>query len=188
LTISLSGKDIILGYSNQQTIIFAAAGVKTIASGNFRNTRVFCPDMFDTPEETEFQRGIWYYDANTLSEYRINSLTLAFRRGLSNRFGPSCEYCQPLLDSSNPADVPWREPLPFKHYLHELQRQWLPLRTGNTPYNNVVGLLEQAHTNMQNLALAGFHVGDRSFHNYFAPCLNALSAFYADRRNDLDRL
>jgi hypothetical protein len=50
LSLSRSGKEILLGYANQQSIVYAAAGVDLIASGNFRNVRAFDPNIFSQQE------------------------------------------------------------------------------------------------------------------------------------------
>ncbi len=190
LSIRLSGKDLILGYSNQQSLIFAAAGVKTIASGNFRNTRYFDPDIFDVQEETDQQRAVWYYDADTLSEFRTRSLSLAFRRRLQHMFGPICEYCRPLLESTDPASIRWTEPSAFRHFLYELRRQWLALasKSAASTIKKLTVLIETAGANLHNLASKGFHLGDRSFNQAVGPSLSALRAFDVDQRADLRRL
>lgn len=190
LSIRLSEKDVILGYSNQQSLIFAAAGVKTIASGNFRNTRYFDPDIFDVQEEGDQQRALWYYDANTLSEFRTKSLSLAFKRGLQKLFGPICEYCQPLLESTDPASIRWAEPSAFRHFLYELQRQWLGLdaKSAALIIKKISVLIETASLNLHNLANNGFHLGDRSFSQTVGPSLSGLQAFAVDRKADLRRL
>ena len=190
LSIRLSQKDIILGYSNQQSLIFAIAGVETMASGNFRNTRCFNPEIFDVQEETDQQRATWYYDANTLSEFRIASLSLAFRRGLQNYFGPVCEYCRPLLESGDPASVRWGEPAAFRHFLYELRRQWLELadESASSVIANSIGLIETANSNLNELVSRGFHLGERSFNQSVNPTFSALRAFTADRDSDIQRL
>ncbi len=190
LSIALAGKDIILGYSNQQCLLYAAAGVTGLASGNFRNVRAFDPQLFEKPDGGQQQRGIWYYDANTLSEYRPQQLALAFRRRLREFLGPECEYCRALLRSNNPAAVMWREPLPFFHYLVELRRQWLMLGevAPALRVSEVERVFETAETVLTTLVERGFRPGERSFGPYFTPSLGALTAFGTDRAADIARL
>src|SRR4051794_13438055 len=88
--LSLAGKEVIVGYANQQDLLFAGAGVKTIASGNFRNVRRFTPGTFEAQDEEEFQtRGVWFYDGGSLSVFQPQHLGVAYSlfnmRGL---FGP----------------------------------------------------------------------------------------------------
>src|SRR4029077_2419250 len=66
-----AGKRVIIGYANQQVLLLGAVGVEDIASGNFRNVRSFNPEIFDVQPEDDRQRALWYYDAGTLSEFRI---------------------------------------------------------------------------------------------------------------------
>jgi hypothetical protein len=185
LSIAVSGKDIILGYSNQQNLIYAAAGVSTIASGNFRNVRHFNPTMFYAEEPEVITRRTWYYDSNTLSEFRLENMQLAIRRGFGKYFGPSCEHCEPLLRSG--AIAPWSEPQAFRHYLHEMHRQWLAFSTAARRerslavtefFNNVKARTEELNRNH-------FTFGDRAFNNAIDPCLNALTSFGADRARDI---
>src|SRR5699024_2820330 len=41
ISLNLANKRVIVGYANQQDLIFASCGVASIASGNFRNVRTF---------------------------------------------------------------------------------------------------------------------------------------------------
>lgn len=190
LDIRLSKKDIILGYSNQQSLIFAVAGVKNIASGNFRNTRHFDPSIFDVQEDEMRKRATWYYDANTLSEFRIESMSLAFRRNLQGYFGPVCEYCRPLLESADPASFRWSESLAFRHFLHEIRRQWLELESSSMDLviEKVMDLINRANSILDQLSSRGFYTGNRSFKNTIDPTLSALKAFISDRGRDIKRL
>ena len=51
LSLTLAGKEVIVGYASQQDLLFAAAGVQTIASGNYRNVRSFSPEILESEEE-----------------------------------------------------------------------------------------------------------------------------------------
>jgi hypothetical protein len=190
LSLRLSGKKVLVGYSNQQCLIYACAGVNAIASGNFRNVRSFDPTTFDVQENNDRQRAIWYYDANTLSEFRLQALGLAYQRGLAGRFGPLCDYCRPLLESTNPANVPWGEPQAFRHYLTEIKRQWellcdIPI---SGRIDHVINLVENVEQQLVDLEERGFRLGDRSFKPVIEPTLNALHSFKADRQEDIEQL
>lgn len=185
LSISVSNKDVILGYANQQSIIYAAAGVSTIASGNFRNVRHFNPEIFYTLESEISQRRTWYYDPNTLSEYRAQNLTLAFRRGLGSYFGPACEHCEQLLRTE--ARSPWLEPQAFRHYLHEIHRQWLSFST--VPRKErilaVSELLRSVDARISELSNKNFSFGERAFNTAMDASINAVSSFEADRASEI---
>ncbi|ABO49325.1 hypothetical protein Dred_0787 [Desulforamulus reducens MI-1] len=191
LSLCLAGKRIIVGYANQQSLIYSAAGISGIASGNFRNVRSFNPEIFDIQDEdTHITRATWYYDANTLSEFRPQQLSLAYRRGLSKHFGPSCDYCKQLLKSPNPALVPWKEPSAFRHYLYELRRQWLEIdkvEPGNR-IQFVKDMLYAASHRLEYLEENGFRPGQRAFSKYFDPTIGAVEAFEIDRSEDIRML
>jgi len=183
VSLSEAGKKVIIGYANQQAILWAAAGVTTIASGNFRNTRSFNPEIFDTQEQDDRQRALWYYDAGTLGEFRIQAMELAYRRGLRGYFGPECTYCSALIQAADPGAVNWREPDAFRHFLFELNRQWTSL--GSTPRNTRLPalreILTRARSQLQTILDRGVLAGDRSFQSAFEPSLAALEAIQLDR-------
>src|SRR5699024_2037772 len=68
ISLNLSNKKVIVGYANQQDLIFASCGVTGIATGNFRNVRTFDPNIFfdEDNDDGVRRRGTWYYDGNTL--------------------------------------------------------------------------------------------------------------------------
>lgn len=190
LSITLSGKKVLLGYSNQQSLIYASSGVTGLASGNFRNVRSFDPDTFDIQENSDRQRAVWYYDANTLSEFRPQTLGLAYQRGLAGNFGPVCDFCSSLLESPNPAVVPWGEPQAFRHYLTEINRQWLSFSDipGDQRVDYAITLVKDVEKQLKSLTDRGFRPGERSFLPALEATLNALLAFKEDRQNDIKLL
>jgi hypothetical protein len=126
LSLSLADKEVIVGYANQQDLLLAAAGVRTIASGNFRNVRRFNPEIFDTADPNELRRGVWFYDGNSLCEFRPPDLALAYQYlNLRGRFGPGTIHSADLLNSQNPGVVRWGEPEAFRHYLTVHRDQWM---------------------------------------------------------------
>jgi hypothetical protein len=190
LSLVESGKEVIVGYANQEALIFASVGAQTVASGNFRNVRSFNPEIFDAQEEDDRQRATWYYDAETLSEFRVQTLQLAFRRGHQNLFGPGCGYCDRLLTSSDPVSVRWTEGEAFRHWLHELNRQWLTFDAvpSRNRMESVLDLLTAAQANLQQLLDRQVQPGERSFFPAFSPCFAALQALRVDREPSLRRL
>lgn len=190
LSIRGAGKDVIIGYANQQSLIFAAVGVTTIASGNFRNVRSYNPEIFDVQGEDERQRALWYYDAGMLSEFRIQTIQLAYRRGLRGLFGPECRYCAPLLGAQDPGAVNWIERDGFRHFLCELDRQWRDAVSvpANARLARVRGALEDARARLRGLSEQGVVLGDRTFAAHFEPCVAALEAIRADRAVSIGRL
>jgi hypothetical protein len=183
LSVRLSDKKILIGYANQQSLIFGAAGVTGFATGNFRNVRSFNPDTFDVQEPSDRQRATWYYDGNTHSEFRPQTLGLAYQRGLSGRFGPITQFSRSLLEAANPAIVPWGEPLAFRHYLTVINRQWAELL--NIPESQrisyIIKQIEDVSKHLVQLERDGVRLGDRSFKQIIDPTLNALMSFKKDR-------
>ncbi|HLW01393.1 MAG TPA: hypothetical protein VKT82_22245 [Ktedonobacterales bacterium] len=129
LSLSLADKAVILGYANQADILFAATGVQTLASGNFRNVRNFDPAIFDVVPDAIASRKTWYYDGQSMGEYLPEQLGIAYQRfGMGGIFGPSTPYVDSLLKAPNPAIVNLQEPDAFKHFLTVLREQWLQFR------------------------------------------------------------
>ncbi len=192
ISLKVAGKEIIMGYSNQQSIIYGAAGVDVIASGNFRNVRSFDPDIFVESEEDNIQRrGTWYYDANSLSEFKQQQLSLAYRRGLKNYFGPTCEFCGEMINSPNPANIIWAEPAPFKHFFVELRRQWLDIiqQEPKNRINHIIDLLNKVKNNNEELSSKGFSLGSRAFNSDIIDAtVGALNAIKVDRKYDINLL
>lgn len=190
LSLREAQKEVIVGYANQQALLFAAVGVTSIASGNFRNVRSFNPEIFDVQEEADRQRAIWYYDASTLSEFRVQTIQLAYRRGLRDQFGPTCRYCAALIESDNPSMVSWTEPDAFRHFLLEMSRQWLEPAAlpANARLPFVRDIFLAALGRLRSLLERGVLPGDRSFVSAFEPSLAALEAIRFDRAMSLSSL
>lgn len=188
ISLRIAGKDIILGYANQQSLIYAASGVETIASGNFRNVRSFDPENYIETQSEHRQRSTWYYDGNSLSEYRPQQLDLAYRRGLRDYFGPPSEYSTKLLNSEKPSNIPWGEGEAFRHYLVTLRNQWLSMESiaASKRIDYVTGLLENLEVHVNELEDKGFRLGTRAFTQEFIDAsLSALIAIKSDRKYDI---
>lgn len=190
LSISLAGKQVISGYSNQQSLIYSCVGVAGFATGNFRNVRSFDPTTFDVSESSDKQRATWYYDGNTLSEFRAAALRLAYSRGLNGYFGPVCEYCKPLLEAKNPAAVDWGERPAFRHYITEVRRQWeeLSLVKINHRLEYTIKYFEAAQARLSELTSKGFRLGERSINPVLEATLGALASLKADRGHEINHL
>jgi len=120
------GIEVIMGYSNQQQLIMACAGVSAISSGTWMNVRSFFPEKFRTTYADEIKRrAVWYYCPQALSEYRLSYVDIGARLGLIENLkpNPSSIYAEPLFDSPQPSASGWSESLAFKHYLATLHFQ-----------------------------------------------------------------
>jgi len=120
------GAKVIIGYSNQQQLIMACAGVTAIASGTWMNVRSFFPGKFRSSYEEEIKRrAIWYYCPQALSEYTLPYLDISARLGLLAELmpDPASVYAEQLFSSPQPSASGWSESLAFRHYLSTLHAQ-----------------------------------------------------------------
>lgn len=128
----LQGKEVMVGYANQELLIAAAAGATAIASGTWMNVRSFAPAKFRQVYDDEMrQRKIWYYAPRTLSEYGVPYLDMAARQGLLDLMRPEAgqenRYSASLLASPQPSTAPFNEADAFLHYLSCMREQALAL-------------------------------------------------------------
>ncbi|MCY7830902.1 hypothetical protein MOD54_08520 [Bacillus spizizenii] len=191
ISLNLANKKVLIGYANQQNLIFGAAGVTSIASGNFRNVRSFDPVIFfdDDDNVDTRRRGKWYYDGNTMSEYKVQQLILAYRRDLKDHFGPSCQYCEHLLE--NPTTALWKESDAFKHYLFEINKQWTFIKQlkPSERIDRIINMLESVDEKINFFHEKGFGVGTRAFdRDVLESSINALYAIKSDRNFDIKQL
>lgn len=124
----LRGRNVILGYCNQQMLIASCSSASAIASGTWMNVRSFPPEKFRTQYEEEIrQRTTWFYSPEALSEFKIPFLDIAYRQGLLSDIRPSGEFSNPfntpLFSGSQPTTVGFSEHASFRNYLHCLQVQ-----------------------------------------------------------------
>jgi hypothetical protein len=163
--------------------------VNGVASGNFRNVRAF-DHLNCSKRDEQLRKATWYFDGRTMGEYRIPALSLAFRRGLSEYFGPSTVYAAPLLSSVQPASVPWSETEGFAHYF-TLMNEYTKDICNNAKERRLDALIkfyQEKENESGKLSQAGFNLGERSFAEAATSCVGALEAFKADRSKDLKAL
>ena len=184
-----SDKDILLGFANQQSLIYASVGVNKIASGNYYNFRKFDPGTFMKDDrDTDPRRSDWYYDGNTLSEYKPQRLTLAYRRGLEKYFGPPSEYSKEFLESDRPSNYNWTTYNEFRHYLVTLRKQWLKfkLTPSKERIDKIIDFLEEKRSIMLELKDKNFKPGNKAFDEEIIDSnLSALEAIKYDRKYDI---
>ena len=191
LTLSLAGKDIIIGYGNQSALIFAAAGVKTIASGNFRNARLFQTQTFEESLPIAIKRKTWYYDGQSLSEFLPEFLGIAYdSQGMRGMFGPSTPFIEEFLSSNDPGGFPLQEGDAFKHYLTILRKQWLQFI--DFPVNDRVLYVDDFFTKVNESIISyeqrGFALGPKSFTACFQAVQYALAGFMQTEGDRIDML
>jgi len=100
--LKLSGRQVIVGYANQQLLAAGPAFADVLCSGNFLNTRSFSVGKFYlADEESMSRRATWFYCPQAYSEFKIAYLDLAKRRGVVDQMRPNGqipqEFCSPLF-------------------------------------------------------------------------------------------
>lgn len=191
ISIKLSGKKIIMGYGNQQDIMFTGAGIDGFATGNYQNVRSFDPDVFFEAEESIKKKSKWYFDENTFSEYKLPQLDLAFRRGFKDKFGPKNSYNEVLLNSDSPTSVAinWSEKLSFKNYFSILNNICVSQkdRSLSERMNFIRELFESKKQNVDELSSLGIRIEDKGFSSdALEATLGAIDSIISDRKFDLD--
>lgn len=120
------GSEVIVGYSNQQQLIMACAGVSAIASGTWMNVRSFFPEKFRSQYEEEIKRRtVWYYCSQSFSEFTLPYLDIGVRLGFKDKLVSDIEteYGSILFETPQPSLSGWSESYAFRHYLLALQEQ-----------------------------------------------------------------
>lgn len=186
LSLKLAGKKLILGYANPQDLMFTSVGLDVIASGNYQNVRSFKPEIFFEDNESTKRKGKWYYDNNTLSEYKPEQLALAQSRGLIEMFKPVNDYNRDFLESNQMSTFLWREGDNFKNYLYNIYQNCVDINSALQRFEYVEQLFVDKEKNENNLLENGFRIGARTFNpDSFEATLSALSAIKNDRLEDI---
>ena len=163
----LRGMKVVVGYCNQQMLILSAAKADVIASGTWMNVRSFPPEKFRSVMDEEIrQRATWYYCHQSLSEYKIPFLDIAFRQGILNDMAPSNEldggYVRELFSGAQPTSINFREQTAFRHYLHCLHEQALSSSTDTfdeniTFHQNLLDSAEVLLRSLRGASVSGQH-------------------------------
>lgn len=192
--LKLSGKKVIVGYSNHQYLCLAASGVDTICSGTFLNVRSFNPDKFYENEEGEIsRRSIWYYCPQALSEYKLPFLDTAKSMGVLDTMKAIApidgSYAQPLFSGPDPSTINWGETNAFRHYLTCLHGQ-ASVAVQGTFEDTVdfhLATLDEAEKRIKDLRKNGVFGGDREFKDYLDVNRSALALLRKARGAQLRR-
>jgi hypothetical protein len=191
----LAGAKVILGYSNHQMLVAAAAKASAICSGTWMNVRSFPPDKFRLAYDEEIrQRATWFYCHQSLSEYRVPFLDIAQRQGVLDMMAPTQEfdggYVTALFSGPQPSTLPFTEQAAFRHYLHSLRQQTLLAEKDafDTTTANYEASLEGAENTHTRLSAAGVRGQYRDFRNCFDVNRAALSLLSTTRGPMLRRL
>jgi hypothetical protein len=184
----LKGKEVIVGYCNQQMLIAACASVNAIASGTWANVRSFPPSKFSASYAEEVKRrAIWYYCPQALSEYKIPFLDIARRQGALDDMRASAgtcgRYADALFTAPRPSVAQFAEPEAFRHFLQCLHSQTASARRDT--FDETVAeherVLDEGEELVDRLHSVGVRGQNREFKETFDANRAALSVLQSSR-------
>jgi len=124
----LQGKQVVVGYCNQQMLLVGCSAANAIASGTWMNVRSFDESKFTVDEEESTkQRATWYYAPHVLSEYKLTFLQAAFSAGKLDLLRTpdvyDSQYADSLFTSPQPMVAKYSDQESFRHYLQCMKYQ-----------------------------------------------------------------
>lgn len=166
--LKLAAKKIIFGYANQQMICLTAAKVDAIASGTYLNVRKFSNKFEEELEGDIKRKSVWYYYPESLSEYKVSFLDVAFNSKVLDEMKPleyNNSYINLIFSGIMPSSTAFNETLAFRHYLDALRQQVKMCSKGSfkeTISANEI-LLETAERRIEFLEKNGVYAQARNF-------------------------
>lgn len=187
--LKLEGKEVIIGYTTHQDLLFAIAKVDAIASGTFMNVRRFPADKFwsPNPDGEQKRKSVWYYCPQALSEYQLSFLDIAHRAGVfpdmaaPTRYGS--EFADVLFRGAQPTTTEFNETLAHRHYLHCLWNQCSDV-SGDNYDVTVAGvrmMLETAQELTDRYSRLGIRGRGRDFSSVVDSTMSAVDHFHSVR-------
>lgn len=168
--IKLQRKKLIVGYATHQFLPFACVGADAIASGTWLNVRMFSTNKFDEPEAgTVAKRKTWYYCPQTLSEYQVIALRMAYSKKKLEFFAPAVHmnsnYADILFAGAPPDAVKFDEQNAFRHYLTCIRSQCKQLSGMSYAdvYNRMELMLNVTSENLRTASRLGVKGKNRDF-------------------------
>jgi len=190
----LAGKEVIVGYSNHQMLILAAAAANAICSGTWMNVRAFDSAKFISSEDDEMkQRSTWYYAPHLFSEFKINFMDLAKKNGTLGLLQTPAHYgsyhADVLFTAPQPSLAGFTEQQAFRHYLQCLrnQTQVATHHSFDDTVDAYYRLLDVAESELTKLHSAGIKGQKRDFLDYIDVNRGALTVFVQNRGQNLRR-
>ena len=165
--LKLAKKQVIVGYSNHQGLLYSLANVDAIA---------FVPAKFKSPKDDDIKhKSTWYYLPTAFSEYKAALLDVAMQRGYLDAFLPQGEfknmYSEMLFKGASPSSTNYNETNSFKHYLHclKVQCDMLSLNSYQETYDTYEFMLNTAENQIKEFKKRGMSGQNRDF----APAIEA---------------
>jgi len=184
----LRGKQVVVGYSNHQNLLAAAAGATAIASGTWMNVRSFPPDKFRVQYEEEIRRRTtWYYAPAALSEFKIPYLDIAARQSLLADLKPDHPFPQshtaPLFSGAQPSATGFSERDAFRHYLQclRIQSEAATDLSFDRTLDGLQSTLDNAERVLDGLHAVGVSGQGRDFGDCIGPCRAAIGVLKTTR-------
>jgi len=189
------GKEVVVGYANHQLLALACANIDALASGTWLDVRSFTTVKFQEPELDEVSRRVkWYYCPQTLSEYKLPFLDMAYRHGAISHFITGPEYASNhsdvLFAGAQPSTTNYSEPQSFRHYLTCLRHQCMTSRKesfGDT-VDQQKRLLDDADACIRLAHRVGVKGQDRDFADIIDVNRVAIDAFAEARSFVMEKL
>lgn len=165
----LMGKKVIVGYSNQQQLMMAVAGVQNFATGNWKNVRSFSIDKFRvTDDEPEITRAKWYYIPQSFSEFTLPFLDVSLRLGIEKARlipNPNSPVGNIPIDAPQPTLSAWSERFSFIHFLDVIRKQGrqLSFHSYDETRDFYLGSLNLAEETLRYFHSKGLRGNDRDY-------------------------
>jgi hypothetical protein len=186
--IKRAGKKVLFGYASHQMLQLSLVGCDYMFSGNFLNVRKFQTETFEGPTDDSISRRTkWYYVPQTLSEFKVTTLDIAYQLDELNVLRTPYddeEFVNMLFnDTVLPSNTNYNETYSFKHYLHCLKRQCEQFTRQSylDTYNAFQSYIQTAELILMGLKSKGIFDSDRNFarQSSFRGARNFTDAFSA---------
>jgi len=169
--LKLQNREVLVGYCSHQMLCLAAANVDAIASGIWLNVRAFNRNKFtESEDDSTSRRTKWYYCYQSLSEYKIPFLDMAYNTQILSSLQPENHlntYAAMLFSGTQPSTTDYNEQSSFRHYLLCLRNQTLVSRLDSyrETINRQNAMLDAAERLIRELHRNGVRGNDRDFAN-----------------------
>lgn len=194
--LKLKGKNVVVGYASHQLLALTCAGVDAIASGTYMNVRSFTMDKFLAHSKKDYaKRKAWYYCPQSLSEFSVQYLDIAFARQKLSAMRPLVSACKPyvemLFSGRRPSLSGFKEPDGFRHYLVGLAAQCAEVSSGrkfSVRYDMVKNVYKAAAEILSFLHKYEIRGQSRDFEDFVDVSISALDMFKEDHGFLLDHM
>lgn len=185
--IKRSGKQVLIGYANQQQLMLSLGHCDVVFTGNFQNVRCFERGNFSfSLDESPSQRSCWYYAPLLYAEFRTVSLDLAQQiqevdvSVFGSPFSRANSFEVLFGDGKTmPSQTAYNERDSFDNYLTAIHEQCVYLTRSS--YRETLDTyrrsLATARALLEDLKKRGVYDSRRSFLPVIDACESAVNAF-----------